>query len=259
MSPPPRPFPRARPFPGAHGRQRLREVMPGLWATRDESIGSGVNTVGYLLQRREGGNVFIYSTSQLEDEDAALELRALGGINRILLNHRDEASPYVESLSRRFAASVMTHERERRACELKGVTPTRAFSEPETALGRDLVAYHTPGHTPGVMSYLWRNPHDGGRGYLFTGDTLTRASFERVESLLSFYPFRGNRLELQRSLELLRALDSAYVLPGLARGEPVAAFEWSADERRAALDPMIDALAASASGSYPSGLLRIDP
>ncbi len=249
---------RRRVFPAARGGERLREVLPGLWATPDEPLGSGVNTIAYLL-RREGGNTFIYSSPRVDDAAAEAELQALGGVSCVLLNHRDEASPHVAALARRFSAPIWVHERERRACELKGVVPSRVFTGRETALGRDLVAFHTPGHTPGVTSYLWRNPHDDGRAYLFTGDTLTRASFERVESLLYFYPYRGNRLELIRSLELLRALESDVVLPGLSRGEPVAAFEWSPAARRRALDPMIEALEhASASGSFPSGLLPVD-
>ncbi len=248
-----------REFASARGGDRLREVLPGLWATPDESLGSGVNTVAYLLRRAEGGNAFIYSSARVDDAVAETELRALGGVGCVLLNHRDEASPHVTALARRFSAPIWVHERERRACELKGVTSSRVFTGQQTALGRDLFAFHTPGHTPGVMSYLWRNPHDGGRAYLFTGDTLTRASFERVESLLHFYPYRGNRSDLTRSLELLRELESDVVLPGLSRGEPVAAFEWSPAARRATLNPMIEALAnASASGSFPSGLLPVD-
>ena len=222
------PLPRIEPnTPG-----QLRAVAPGLWACPDEPLfGGAANTCGFLLQR-PAGNAFVYSSSRIESYYDHID--ELGGVALVLLNHRDEATRHVTTLANHYHAPVRAHQAEVDACTERGVESINALTQTETQLGPDLVAHHTPGHTPGVVSYLWANPADD-RRYLFTGDTLTKLTTDHTAMVLSFHAYPGNTDDLRQTLTTLAELPSDVLVPGLANG-PIHAYEWDADERRAVLD-----------------------
>ncbi len=101
-------------------------------------------------------------------------------------------------------------------------TPDRPFvtCSPDTLLGDgDTVTQgdvtfrviSTPGHTAGSVCFLCGG--DGGRGVLFSGDTLFKDSIGRTDM------YSGSSDTLMRSLDKLRELDGDYdVYPG--HGEP---------------------------------------
>ena len=222
------PLPRIEPnTPG-----QLRAVAPGLWACPDEPLfGGAANTCGFLLQR-PAGNAFVYSCASIESYYDHID--QLGGVALVLLNHRDEATRHVTTLANHYHAPVRAHQAEVDACTERGVESINALTQTETQLGPDLVAHHTPGHTPGVVSYLWANPADD-RRYLFTGDTLTKLTTDHTAMVLSFHAYPGNTDDLRQTLTTLAELPSDVLVPGLANG-PIHAYEWDADERRAVLD-----------------------
>lgn len=211
---------------------QLRAVAPGLWACPDEPLfGGPANTCGFLLQRRTG-NAFVYSSSRIKSYYDHID--ELGGVAIVLLNHRDEATRHVTTLASRYDAPVRAHRAEVDACTERGVESITALTESETQLGTDLVAIHTPGHTPGVVSYLWSNPADD-RCYLFAGDTITKLTIDHAADVLSFHPYPGNIDDLHRTLTTLAERPSDVLVPGLANG-PIHAYQWNDDERQAALD-----------------------
>ena len=222
---------------GGHGR--LRPVVPGLWATPPETLGGPVNTCGFLIQRAEG-NAFVYSYSSIEAHYDHID--ELGGVAMVLLNHRDEAGSHVTALADRYSATVHAHAEEIESCRQRGVgaiTPLAGDIE----LGSDLEAWHTPGHTPGVTSYCWRNPNDGLR-YLFTGDSFNQATFDRVTAIFTFHPYEGNAGDLRQTLVRLRDANSDVLVPGLDWGD-VDAYRWSTEERHALFDHLITQLDAT--------------
>jgi glyoxylase-like metal-dependent hydrolase (beta-lactamase superfamily II) len=174
----------------------------------------------------------VYSSSRVESYYDHID--ELGGVDIVLLNHRDEATPHVTTLANHYDAPVRTHQTEVDACTERGVESITALTESETQLGADLVALHTPGHTPGVVSYLWSNPADD-RRYLFTGDTFTKFTINDTPAVLSFHPYPGNADDLRRSLTILTERPSDVLVPGLANGT-IHAYQWNEDERRAILD-----------------------
>ncbi len=222
------------------GPGRLRPVAPGIWATPDEPLGGPANTCGFLLQRA-AGNVFVYSCAAIADFFD--HIAELGGVTTVVLNHRDEATEWVSDLAERFDAVVHTHVAEVEPCTRRGVRSIEPLTDPETALGDDLLAIHTPGHTPGVVSYLWSNQADRQR-YLFTGDTLTNFTIDRMPAVLGFHPYDGNLDDLKRSLTDLRERDSDVLLPGLANGT-INAYSWTTPARHEFFD---DALAQLSDG-----------
>jgi glyoxylase-like metal-dependent hydrolase (beta-lactamase superfamily II) len=222
------PLPRIEPdAPG-----RLRAVAPGLWACPDEPLfGGTANSCGFLLQR-QAGNAFVYSSSEIENYYDHID--ELGGVAIVLLNHRDEATPHVTTLANQYDAPVRAHLAEVDACTKRGVDSITALTENETHLGADLVALHTPGHTPGVVSYLWSNPADD-RSYLFTGDSLTKLTTDNAPAVLNFHPYPGNIDDFRRTLAVLAERPSDVLVSGLSTGT-IHAYQWNDDERRAVLE-----------------------
>jgi glyoxylase-like metal-dependent hydrolase (beta-lactamase superfamily II) len=210
---------------------KLRPVAPGLWACPDEPLGGPANTCGFLLQR-QAGNAFVYSSSRIDSYYDHID--ELGGVAIVLLNHRDEATRHVTTLANHYGAPVRAHQAEVDACTKRGVESITALTESETHLGADLIALHTPGHTPGVVTYLWSNPADD-RCYLFTGDTLTKLTIDHTPAVLSFNPYPGNTADLHRTLTILAERPSDVLVAGLANGT-IHAYQWNDDERRAVLD-----------------------
>lgn len=91
---------------------------------------------------------------------------------------------------------------ELKAFDLDG-TPLTTYE----AAQRDVVIYHTPGHSPGSISLL-----DRPSGVIFTGDTLGYSN--RLDTLTGF-PRYGNDLSQQAgTLRLLKLLNWTLVCPG---------------------------------------------
>jgi hypothetical protein len=100
-----------------------------------------------ILLQCQSGNIFVYSSSKIENYYDHID--ELGGVSVVLLNHRDEATPHVTTLSNHYNAPVRAHQADVDACTQRGVESITALTESETHLGDDLVAIHTPGTTPG--------------------------------------------------------------------------------------------------------------
>lgn len=227
----------ARSEPTGHGR--LRAVVPGLWATPPATLSGPVNTCGFLIERDED-NAFVYSSPSIDDYFDHID--ELGGVAMVLLNHRDEAGSYVTTLADRYGATVHAHHAEAEACRQRGVTTINRL-EGDTELGADLEAWHTPGHTPGVMSYRWHNPTDG-LHYLFTGDTFNQATFDSVSAVFTYHPYENNAHDLRHTLVRLRDADSDVLVPGLGWGD-IDAYRWSPQQRHSLFDDLIAQLDAT--------------
>lgn len=210
--------------------KRLRLLAPGIWATRDEPLGGPANTCGFLIER-EAGNAFIYSCSAIEDYYEHLD--ELGGVSLILLNHRDEATRHVTTLADHYNAPVHTHKAEVEASKLRGVRNIVPHG-PDTDLGGDIQAQHTPGHTPGATSYIYNNPNDGLR-YIFPGDTFSNFTIDHFDRVIGFHPYEENVDDMRQTLERLKDIDTDVIVPGLANGT-INAYRWTTEQRVQLLD-----------------------
>jgi glyoxylase-like metal-dependent hydrolase (beta-lactamase superfamily II) len=143
-----------------------------------------------------------------------------GGIARAYLNHRHEAG-FGRDLP---GVPLFVHEDDAAAtAEHRKVRGT--FSRRHT-LDDDLEVIPTPGHTPGATAYLWSN---GGRRFLFTGDTIFLRDGEWVAAVLD----SSDRAAYLESLELLRDLDFDVLVPWAAtQGYPCYAVTSTGDARR---------------------------
>ena len=163
-------------------------------------------THAFLLQR-EMGNVLIYSSGQLEQDEG--QIRELGGITRQYLNHRDEAAAHCDWVSETFGSRLVCHEAEKEAIAKK-CTVHETLSG-ATEIADDLIAVPTPGHCPGSTCYLWQGSD---ARYLFTGDTIY---FEHGNWKVFIDP--ADAKTMTRSLQVVAALEFDVMLPGLYIGD----------------------------------------
>ena len=189
-----------------------RRPRPGRLFPHEIAPGTDVFDCGYCspdsfgatawFVRRPGGNVMVDSPRFT----AALltPLRAMGGVDDILLTHRDDVAD-AQRWASEFGARVWIHEDDARAAPfassvIEGLRPTE--------IRPGLVAKPVPGHTKGSVVYLLEDT------FLFTGDSLAW-SHDR-QDLIAFrhacwysWPTQADSLE-----RLAESSAFSWVLPG---------------------------------------------
>lgn len=90
----------------------------------------------------------------------------LGGIDKVLLSHRDDVAD-AERWARHFEAEVFIHEADADAAPFATHILTGESPAELTQIAEGIVAIPVPGHTKGSVVYLIDDC------YLFTGDSLT--------------------------------------------------------------------------------------
>jgi len=132
------------------------------------------------------------------------KLAELGGVRYVFLTHRDdvaEASKYAEH----FGSQRIIHRAELSAEPRSEIVLDGFDPQP---FGQEFLIVPTPGHTKGHCVLLYKNR------YLFTGDTL---EWDRDQKRLDVHDPRYcwySWEEQTRSMERLRELTFAWVLPG---------------------------------------------
>jgi glyoxylase-like metal-dependent hydrolase (beta-lactamase superfamily II) len=206
---------------------KLETVIPGLHATSPQPLpfAPTLEVRAFLLER-EQGNVLLYSTTELERDDAAIA--DLGGVSRRYLNHWHEAMFATE-----LDAPLFVHERERATVEER--MHVRGSFSRRHLLDDDLEVIPTPGHTAGATAFLWDS---GDHRALFTGDSIYLDGDEWVAAMLE----SSDRDAYLASLELIRELDFDVLVPWAASaGEPYHAVTSRAEAARR-LDAIIERL-----------------
>jgi glyoxylase-like metal-dependent hydrolase (beta-lactamase superfamily II)/ferredoxin len=157
----------------------------------------------YLIVRpaHEGGNILIDSprfASQL-----VKRIEAMGGVNHMLLTHKDDIAAHELFRDKFNCDSIMHADDGARRLAVEHVIS----GEAPVQLDDDLLVIPTPGHTRGHVVYLYRNK------FLFTGDHLAwspeRQTLTAFRSV-SWYSWP----EQTRSMEKLLNYEFEWVLPG---------------------------------------------
>jgi len=157
----------------------------------------------YLIVRpqHEGGNVLIDSprfATQL-----VKRIEKLGGVNLMLLTHRDDVADH-ELFREKFGCERVMHADDGAA---RFGVERIVSGEAALEIDRDLLLIPTPGHTRGHVVYLYKNK------FLFTGDHLAwsaaRATLTAFRSV-AWYSW-PRQIE---SMEKLAQHDFEWVLPG---------------------------------------------
>ena len=198
---------------GSIGTTTREDARPAI-ASFPEGVDEEVSFCGFTspdsfgawsyFVERPAGNVLVDSPKAVPRLLSEFERR--GGIATMFLTHRDDVADHA-AFRKRFSCERVLHE----ADVARGTADVEMVlrGEEPVALGDDLVAIPTPGHTRGHAVLLYRDK------FLFTGDHLAWST--RRNGLVAFreacwYSWK----EQTRSME--RLLDPAYrfewVLPG---------------------------------------------
>jgi glyoxylase-like metal-dependent hydrolase (beta-lactamase superfamily II)/ferredoxin len=155
----------------------------------------------YLIQRPEG-NVLVDSPRAAGPLLSRID--ALGGIDTMILTHRDDVADHA-AFHKRYGCRRVIHERDVTP-DTRGAEIQLSGDEP-ARLAEGLAVIPTPGHTRGHQVALWRDR------YLFSGDHL--AGSRRRGGLTAFRDACWySWTEQTRSMERLLENSFTWVLPG---------------------------------------------
>ena len=161
--------------------------------TSEKSFGAW----SYLI-RRPAGNVLMDSPRAAEP--LMKNLAALGGVDMLVLSHRDDMADH-GAYHARFGCERIMHRRD-------GIPAMERLVDGDAPipLAEDLLLIPTPGHTAGSVCLLYRD-------FLFTGDHLWWNPDKGRLSASRTYNWHSWEQQLD-SLEKLLAFDFTWVLPG---------------------------------------------
>ncbi|MFW3612654.1 MBL fold metallo-hydrolase [Staphylococcus caprae] len=207
--------------------ETLDKVANGLYATPTTELpfDKRFRFKSFVLERSEG-NIVIFHSGRIDE--AADDIRALGGAERVLMNHEHESL----GGQTHFDAPYYIHQDDKEA-----VTDTLqvagTFKDREQ-LYDDLEVIPAPGHTPGTTLYLWDN---GEHRYLFTGDFLC---YEGDEWRTVVLP-SSDREQSIKSLEMIRDLDFDALVPWVSiEGESPVFFINDENDKQQRVQKIID-------------------
>ncbi|MBU5272532.1 MBL fold metallo-hydrolase [Staphylococcus caprae] len=207
--------------------ETLDKVANGLYATPTTELpfDKRFRFKSFVLERSEG-NIVIFHSGRIDE--AADDIQALGGADRVLMNHEHESL----GGQTHFDAPYYIHQDDKEA-----VTDTLqvagTFKDREQ-LYDDLEVIPAPGHTPGTTLYLWDN---GEHRYLFTGDFLC---YEGDEWRTVVLP-SSDREQSIKSLEMIRDLDFDALVPWVSiEGESPVFFINDDNDKQQRVQKIID-------------------
>ena len=160
----------------------------------------------YLIVRppEQGGNILV--DSPRFNNPLAKRIEEMGGVNLMLLSHRDDIADHAK-FAAHFGCPRVMHEAENAAS--RGIERVISGADP-ARIDDDLLLVPTPGHTRGHQVFLYRDK------VLFTGDHLAWSP-ERG-TLTAFRDVCWwSWTEQTRSMEKLLAYPFEWVLPGHGR------------------------------------------
>jgi glyoxylase-like metal-dependent hydrolase (beta-lactamase superfamily II) len=157
-------------------------IEPGLTGIRSEPS-FAIGQQAYLIQT-EAGNV-LWDCISLIDDATIARIKALGGIQAIAISHPHMYSSMIE-WSHAFDAPIYLHA-ENRPWIMRPDEAIRYWDDETQALLHGLTLVRCGGHFPGSTVLHWAGGV-GGRGVLFTGDTMMVVSDRRYVSFMYSYP-----------------------------------------------------------------------
>jgi glyoxylase-like metal-dependent hydrolase (beta-lactamase superfamily II) len=157
-------------------------VDPGLTVIRTEPV-FAIGQQAQLIQT-EAGNLLWDCISFLDDETVA-QVRSRGGIKAIAISHPHFYSSMVE-WSRAFDAPIYLHA-DNRPWVMRQDEAIHYWDGPATEVLPGLTIVRCGGHFPGSSVLHW-DAGAGGKGALFTADTIMVVSDRRYVSFMYSFP-----------------------------------------------------------------------
>ena len=160
----------------------IRELEPGLTGLRCLPQ-LGIGPVGYLVQTPAGN--LLWDCPSFVDEGIVAEVRARGGLAAISASHPHFYGAMADWSAAFSGAPILLPEADQ-AWVMRPDAPVR-FWQDSAELLPGLVAVRCGGHFDGSSVLHWP-AGAGGRGALFTGDTIMVVPDRRFVSFMRSYP-----------------------------------------------------------------------
>jgi len=160
----------------------LIEIEPGLTAIRSEPV-FAIGQQAHLIQTPAGN--LLWDCISLIDDATVARVRELGGVQAIAISHPHFYSAMVD-WARAFEAPIHLHA-DNRPWVMRPDPAIRYWEGETFAPLPGLTLIRCGGHFPGSSALHWAGGA-GGRGALFTGDTLMVVSDRRYVSFMYSYP-----------------------------------------------------------------------
>jgi glyoxylase-like metal-dependent hydrolase (beta-lactamase superfamily II) len=158
------------------------EITPGLTGVHSEPS-FAIGQQAHLIQT-SAGNVLWDCVSLIDDATVA-RVKALGGIQAIAISHAHMYSSMVE-WAHAFDAPIYLHA-DNRPWVMRPDEAIRYWDRETQEILPGLTLVRCGGHFPGSSALHWADGA-GGRGALFTGDTIMVVSDRRYVSFMYSYP-----------------------------------------------------------------------
>lgn len=166
---------------GTH-KNVFKDLEPGLTGIGSEPR-FAIGQRALLLQSPEGN--ILWDCITLLDDDTIDRVHALGGIDRIAISHPHFYSAMIE-WSKAFDAPIYIHEGDRQWL-MRADPAVIAWSGDTHELGGGRTLIRCGGHFAGSQVLHWAGGA-GGKGALFTGDTVYVVADRRYVSFMRSFP-----------------------------------------------------------------------
>jgi len=183
------------------------EIYPHLYRTEATPLFpfSSFKTNAYLLIR-PGGNFLVYGPGKNIEQYYDF-IASKGGIAKVLISHRDEASKFCTKVADRFNAQIYCPALEKEEISKK-CRVDETFSG-DQKIDDTFEIIFTPGHSPGSSCFLWNAPDK--KRILFTGDSLSPGE----KGVWGVYLMDANNFPITiKSMQKIRSLDVTVIVPG---------------------------------------------
>jgi len=186
--------------------KEMIEIYPYLYRTASVPLFpfSSFKTNAYLLIRPKG-NLLVYGPGKnIESYYDFIESK--GGITKVLISHRDEATKYSTKVAERFNAQIYCPKLEEDEISKK-CRVNKTFSG-DKRLDDTFEIFAIPGHSHGSSCFLWTAPDK--KRILFTGDSLYPGS---DGSWTTYIMDKNNIPAAIKSLKKMRNLNPHVIVP----------------------------------------------
>lgn len=206
----------------------LKQILPNLYQFPVEfPFGpNSVKTHGYIIKRviknNKYENIMIYGSCHIQK--CYDDIINIGGISRIYLNHRDEASSFHKLAYDLFKCPSYCHIKELEIIENKTglIHNQNLFTFNYSTIHKefdDFDIIHCPGHCPGATFYGWNNKNDNNKYYLFSGDSIYTTGpigdYNWKLAPMTIHSYDGKYKDMINTLNMLKDIKFNYLIPGL--------------------------------------------
>lgn len=216
----------------------MKKIFSDLYQSEVIHPFAGVQAYAYYLLS-PNAKVLLYNGGNEADFEA---IKELGGLDYQFLSHRDEISPGLDNIKKRFNNKLCCHKNTQPLVEK--VSSVEEVIHQRLKHSSQLEVIPTPGHTDGCLSFLYNSP--AGETYLFSGDLISMTDNGWDTFII---PGRGADLkDVLASMKLYKQLSPDVLIPSASSYGSSSFFQFSKEDWGQSIDGYIKRLEGKLGG-----------